>query len=109
MRYVLFITAFVAISFHARGSKIKGVIIAQGQSREVTFDIKVPLLGDEPNFERLQYKVKYYSENGKKLTLRPDDADEIRFEYKGMNVRMISCSNTLNDANIFSSSSRIFL
>jgi hypothetical protein len=98
MRHVLLITALVILSLHAQGSKIKGIIIKQGESREVTFDIKVPWLGNEPNFERLQYKVKYYSESGKKQTLRPDDADEIRFEYQGMNVRMISCVNTLSGA-----------
>lgn len=109
MRRYFFIIALALISLHAYGKKIQGVIISNGKSKQVTFDIKVPLLADEPNFERIQYKVRYYDESGKKQTLRPDDADEIRFDYLGMEVRMISCVNTLGGGNIFSTSSRIFL
>jgi hypothetical protein len=108
MRNFLFIAALV-VSFHTYARKIPGTIIANGKSREVMFDIKVPLLGDEPNFERTQYKVRYFDENGKKQTLRPDDADEIQFEYEGLPVRMISCPNTIGGGNIFLASSRIFL
>lgn len=109
MRSFLFITVLVATSLQSFGKKIQGTIIVNGESREVTFDIKVPLLADEPNFERIQYKVRYYDESGKKHTLRPEDADEIRFEYDGMDVRMISCLNTLGGGSIFLSSSKIFL
>ena len=106
---LLLITALLAISFHTYGKKIQGTIILNGNSREVTFDIKVPLLGYEPNFERIQYKVRYYDESGKKQTLRPGDADEIRFKYAGMEVRMISRPNTLGSGGIFSTASKIFL
>jgi hypothetical protein len=108
MRTVLLIGVLLVTSLHAYCKKIQGVIIVDGNQREVTFDIKVPLLADEPNFERIQYKVRYYDESGKKRTLRPDDADEIRFSYEGMEVRMISCINTLG-GGLFSTSSRIFL
>lgn len=109
MRSLLLTTVLVVLSLHAYGRKIPGTIIANGKSRDVTFDIKVPLLADEPNFERTQYKVRYYDESGKKHTLRPDDADEIRFKYGGMEVRMISCANTLGGGSIFATASRIFL
>jgi hypothetical protein len=109
MRTLLIISALAVISLHAYGRKIQGIIILNGKSREVTFDIKVPFLVDEPNFERIQYKVRYYDESGKKQTLRPDGADEIRFEYEGMEVRMISCPNTLGGGSIFSTASKIFL
>lgn len=109
MRPYFLIAIFIFISIQAFCRKIPGTIISNGKSREVTFDIKVTLFGGEPNFQRIQYKLKYYDEAGKKHTLHPDDADEIRFEYEGMNVRMISCTNTMGDENIFSSSTRIFL
>jgi hypothetical protein len=109
MRTLFLITVLVVFSLQSYGRKIKGTIITDGKSREVTFDIKVPLLADEPNFERIQYKVRYYDESGKKQTLRPDDADEIRFQYEGTDVRMISCINTLAGGGIFSSASNIFL
>ncbi|RAV99282.1 hypothetical protein [Pseudochryseolinea flava] len=107
MRTLIIIAALVA-SIQVFGRKIPGTIISKGQSRQVMFDIKVKLLYDEPNFERIQFKVRYYDEAGKKQTLRPDDADEIIFDYEGMEVRMISCENTIG-GNIFSSSKRIFL
>jgi hypothetical protein len=109
MRIPLLIAALVAMSLHTYGRKIPGTIILNGKSKEVTFDIKVPLLVDEPNFVRIQYKVRYYDESGKKQTLRPDDADEIRFTYEGMEVRMISCANTFGAGSIFSTASKIFL
>lgn len=109
MKNFLVISILLVISIHAYGRKVKGEIIANGKLREVTFDIKVPLLVNEPNFHRLQYKIRYYDEAGKKQTLRPHDADEIRFDYEGREVRMISCPNTLGNGNIFSTSTRIFL
>jgi hypothetical protein len=109
MRTLFTIAALVVIIFQSYGRKIQGTIVSNGKSRQVTFDIKVPLLADEPNFERIQYKVRYYDESGKKNTLRPDDADEIWFEYEGMEVRMISCVNSIGGGSLFSTSSRIFL
>lgn len=109
MRSFLLLVALAATSLQVFGKKIPGTIIADGKSTEVIFDIKVPLLGDEPNFERIQYKVRYYDETGKKRTLRPDNADEIRFDYEGMEVRMISCLNTVGGGSIFSTASKIFL
>lgn len=109
MKNYLWITALLVMSFQTYGKKIPGTIISKGQSTDVMFEIKVPLLLDEPNFERIQYKVKYYDERGKKITLRPDNADEIRFRYDGIEIRMISCMSTSDIGNIFSSSTRIFL
>jgi hypothetical protein len=106
---IFVITVLVVLSLQSYGKKIQGTIIVNGESKAVTFDIKVPLLADEPNFERIQYKVRYYDESGKKRTLRPDDADEIRFRYEGMDVRMISCFNTLGGGSLFSTASKIFL
>ncbi len=48
-------------------------------------------------------------EKRKKKTLRPTDADEIRFNYEGMEVRMISCANTIGLGDIFSDAEKLFL
>ncbi len=66
MRIHLFTIALAVLSLCAYGKKVQGVIVVNGKSQDVTFEIKVPLLGNEPNFERIQYKVRYYDENGKK-------------------------------------------
>lgn len=89
----------VVSSFHAYAKKVPGTIVSKGKSRDVTFEIKVPLLSDEPSFEGLQKKIRYYDEAGKKQTLRPEDADEITFEYEGEIIRMISCINN-NGGNL---------
>jgi hypothetical protein len=109
MRIYLLTIALAILSLCAYGKKVPGIIIVNGKVKDVTFDIKVPLLGSEPNFERIQYKVRYYDENGKKKTLRPGDAEEINFYYQGKEVRMISCVNTLGLGDIFSNAEKLFL
>jgi hypothetical protein len=109
MRNLLLTAALLVVFVHAEAKKVTGVIIVNGRSREVTFNIRVPLLSDEPDFQRTQYKVRYYDETGKKHIFRPDEADEIRFDYDGNEIRMISCLNTIGSKKLFSSSSRIFL
>ena len=94
MRVLLLFAAFV-VSSYAHGKKIPATIISNGKSRNVTFVVKVGLLGGEPNFINLQHKIKYFDEAGKKQMLRPEDVDEVIFDYEGMHVRMISCVNNL--------------
>ncbi|MBT1705123.1 hypothetical protein [Chryseosolibacter indicus] len=109
MKSFLMITALIITSLLSFAREIDGVIITDGKARDVTFIIKVPLLANEPNFERIQFKVKYYDGSGKKKTLRPDDADEIRFNYYGMEVRMISCFNTIGAGSLLMKAQKIFL
>jgi hypothetical protein len=109
MRRLLPIILLIVISLHAYGRKIKGVIISNGRTLDVMFDIKVPFLAGEPNFERTQYRVRYYDQTGKKQTLRPDDADEIRFDFDGMQIRMISVPNTIGAGSLFANATKIFL
>jgi len=109
MKNLLLIAVLVVVSLQGYGKKVPGTIIARGESRNVTLDIKVDWLAGEANFERLQYKIKYYDETGKKQILRPVDADEVIFDYEGQEVRMISCTNSLYNVDIFSSSAKIFL
>ena len=105
----LYLAATLFFSFNAYGIKTPGTIISNGTSRDVTFDIKLPLIGGEPSFESLQYKVPYFDEEGKRRTLRPDDADEIRFKLGGIEIRMVSCEKTLGVGHLLSTASKIFL
>ncbi len=109
MRSLILIATFVAVSLPSLAKKVSGGFIKDGKTTETTFFIQVGLLMGEPNFERIQYKVKYLDENGKKKTLRPHDADEFWFDLDGMDVRMVSVENTLGLGNIFTSSPKIFL
>lgn len=93
----------------ALAKKIKGTIITGNETREVTFNVRIPWLAGEPSFEGLQYRVKYFDETGKKHILKPDEATEIRFEHNGQLVRMISCKNNLDLGNMFTRGSHLFL
>lgn len=109
MRTIVMLIAVMLVSTVGFARKIKGTIVANGQEQQVTFNVKIPFLGGEPSFERMQYRIKYFDEAGKKHLLRPDDAAEIRFEFEGQPVRMISCRNNLGLGNMFSTSLNIFL
>jgi hypothetical protein len=109
MKKLLIIGFLMLIVANAWARKVKGYIVKDGKSREVTFNVRVNFLADEPNLEKLQFRVKYYDENGKKHILLPTDASEISFDLGGTPVRMVSVTNTLNLGSIFSSNPRVFL
>ena len=75
----------------------------------MTFNIPFNFLSREPNYEKLQYKVKYFDPAGKKVVLKADNAKEIQFQFAGENVRMLSRYNSIGIGNIFSMSTHIFL
>ncbi len=109
MRISFVIVVFVFLSAHADARKVHGFIVAGAEKREVTFEVRVPLFANEPNFERTQYKIRYYDERGNLQTLKPTDADEISFDYEGMEVRMISVENTIGAGGFLLRPKRIFL
>lgn len=104
------LTAIILIAaFSLEAKKIAGKIIFHKDTVDVTFNIPIKFFSGEPNYQKLQYKVRYFDAKGNKITLRPDDAKEIRFQHNGEIVRMLSRRNTLESGNIFSTSSNIFL
>lgn len=98
---------FTFLNSEAR--KVEGrIILNNNDTMYVTFNIPVNFLSGTVNFERLQYRVKYYGNDGKTIFLRPDDALEIQFRYPDEEVRMLSRKNTLGD-KLFLVSRNIFL
>lgn len=97
------------LSFKLEAKKIEGKIILETETIHVIFDIPVDLFSQEPNYQKLQYKVKYTDPTGKKNTLRPNHAKEIQFSFGHESVRMLSVRNTLGAGNIFSNNEYIFL
>ncbi len=91
--------------------KIDGYFITHSHdTMKVVFNIPMKLFSQQPNFEKLQYKVKYYGKAGKVLILRPDEATEINFTYGNQAIRMLSLSNSIGYGNnIFNTNSNIFL
>lgn len=90
------------------GKKVEGKIIRENDTLYVTLNIPVKLFDVDPNYESLQYRVKYFDKTGKKITVWPDEAKEIQFKYNFENVRMLSRVNTIG-GKIFLARSRIFL
>lgn len=110
MRKLIFITVIGLIfTLRLEAKKIEGQIFNKNDTVNVTMNIPIKFFTQEPNYEKLQYKIKYFDSTGVKKVLRPEDAVEIRFTYEYEKIRMLSRQNTLGLGNIFSMSSNIFL
>ena len=108
-RTYILIAIGLILAFKLEAKKIEGKIFFEDDTIDVIFNMPIKLFTRELNYEQLQYKVKYFDSTGKKITLRPDDAKEIRFKYEYENVRMLSRYNSLGLGSIFSMSTNIFL
>ncbi len=93
-------------TFQAQAKKIRGKIIYENDTIDVVFDIPAKMISQEPNYQVLQYKVKYFNEKGKKIVLKPEHAIEIQFTHHSKVIRMLSRPNTLGFGR---SNSKVFL
>ena len=109
IRIILSIVIGLILTFKLEAKKIEGKILFENDTIDVTFNIPIKMFKQEPNYEKLQYKVKYFDSTGKKLTLRPDNAKEIQFKNENENVRMLSRYNSLRSGKFLLMSSNIFL
>jgi hypothetical protein len=111
MKNLFFISFLLFLSVNAFASKkIEGTLIdSSGQVLKVTFKVPITALDQGVNFLKLQEKVVYYNEKGKKVTAWPNEIKEIKFEYQGKTVRMISCSNTIRLGGPFSKSYNLLM
>jgi len=90
MKKICILLLFLCVAYSTSARKIPGYIItAEGQKTEVILKVPFMLFG-QPNFERLQRKVRYYDTNNKRQVLRPSQAHEISFSYKDKTYRMLS-------------------
>jgi predicted Zn-ribbon and HTH transcriptional regulator len=108
-----YLTALVIITLiittNLEAKKIEGIIYSENDTTNVIFSIPFRFLKKEPNYEKLQYKAKYWDSNGEKITLRPHHAKEIQFKHNHETIRMLSRHNSLGLLHPFSKSSNIFL
>jgi len=110
MRKIVFwVVIGLVLTLKLEAKKIEGKIFFEHDTAEVILIIPIKFFTQEPNFEKLQYKVKYINSIGKKIVLRPDNAREVQFKFENENVRMLSRYNSLGLGSIFSSSNNIFL
>jgi hypothetical protein len=111
MKNLFFISFLLFLSVNAFASKkMEGTLIdSSGQVLKVIFKVPITALDQGVNFFKLQEKVVYYNEKGKKVTAWPNEIKEIKFEYQGKTVRMISCSNTIRLGGPFSKSYNLLM
>lgn len=110
MRKMILLTIVGLIfTLNSEAKRIKGEIFYENDTISVTLKIPMKLFTNEPNYETLQNKVKYFDSSGIKKILKPDQAKEVRFVYEAENIRMISSINSLKLGNVFSNNSNIFL
>ena len=108
-KVVLLIVLGIIFISEIEAKKIEGQILFKDDTVDVIFKIPIDLLTQEIIYEKLQYKVKYFDFNGKKIKLIPDNAEEIRFKYNNEDIRMLSRYNSLDIGDIFSMRTNIFL
>ncbi|MBN1197854.1 MAG: hypothetical protein JXA23_00785 [Bacteroidales bacterium] len=101
MNYKFILTlllVFFAISTFA--AKKKGwYITPAGDTIQTTFRIPVNLFARAPNFEQLQWKVKFTDDFGRSGILKPDQAREFSFLFRSLPVKMIAMPNILHASN----------
>ncbi len=108
-KLLFFSLTFLGIIFYAEAKKLKGQIIYINDTVNVTFNIPVSFLTQEPNYEKLQQKVTYFDASGIKKVLKADDAKEIRFQLGHEEIRMLSRENSIGLGSIFNMNSNVFL
>ena len=66
--YLLLVIGLLS-TYTLEAKKIAGKIVRDNESIDVIFKIRVNFLSQKPDFEKLQYKIKYYDSTGKKSPL----------------------------------------
>lgn len=90
----------LCFAIHSHAAKSKGwYITPAGDTLHVTFRIPVNLFAKSPNYERLQWKVICFNDQGQSDILKPDQAREFFFIFRSLPVKMISVPNILHASN----------
>jgi len=110
MKKVCVLFAFaMLLSVNLDAKKIMGKIILSNDTIVAPLIIPYRFFSFEPSFVKLQSKVVYIDEYGKRITVHPEDAREFQFTYQSVTVRMVSRFNSIGLGSPFSSSYNIFL
>jgi len=110
MRSIAIITACCLIlPFYSEAEKVKGKIFFENDTIEVMIHVPVNSFTDEPNLEKLQFKVVYYDSTGQKIKLRPDHARGFSFTYGTHKILMLSVYNSLELGVFDPTGNNIFL
>lgn len=109
MRKALLLSVLTLFTFTLHAKKINGRIFFENDTIDVTLNIPFKLFSKEPNYQRLQNRLKYYDSTGAKVVVTPDQVKEFAFSYGYEVVRMLSRENSLGLGGIFAIDTNIFL
>ena len=80
----------------ANAAKLKGLVCLRYDTIQVSLDIPLSFSSKQIRFDKMQMGIRCFDPEGKIRTIGPGDWIEIRFNYMGEQVRMISVPNTLS-------------
>ena len=100
MRLLMFVVAFLSITFSSEAKKIEGEIAFNDHIEKVIFKIPTDILSGKPAFEKIQHEVDYIDAEGKKKIIYPTDARAIKFYIQGEKVVMFSCQNQTEEGRL---------
>jgi len=98
---------FVMSSGYAR--KFPGKIYFESDTVQVVFDVPMNMTTQDPDYEQLQFRVKYITADGKKAELNPTDAQAISFNYGPFFIKMVSVNNNLGLGPVAEKFKKVFL
>jgi hypothetical protein len=107
--FPLLIVIVLMIANKIEAKKIGGKVIFMNDTLDVIFKIPIYIFSKEINFEKLQYKIKYFDSTRDLVVIKPEQAEEIRFLYRNEEVRMLSRDSRHIIKSVISNKSKIFL
>ncbi|MGN6647392.1 MAG: hypothetical protein ACTHJT_12780 [Cytophaga sp.] len=109
-KYLLIFAVLLCCSMYVRAAElVKGKILTDKDTLDVTFKIPVFAITGDVNYIKLQEKVKYLDASGNQCVLKPGQAVEIQFTFRGSKIRMLSRFKSIYLGSMFSSNEYIFL
>ena len=109
MKPILILFATVFIFFSASAKQLPGKILTAQGATDVIFLVPRGSVPFEPDYNSMQYKIRYLDPQGRKRTLRPGQCLEISFVNNGEEVRMLSRANTWEPGPKFRFNRNLFL
>jgi hypothetical protein len=108
-RFPLLVVLVLTIVNKVEPKNIEGIVIFKNDTLDVIFKIPINIFSKGINFEKLQYKIKYFDSSRDLVVIKPEQAEEIRFLYNNEEVRMLSRDSRHILKSVFSNKGMIFL
>lgn len=85
----------IIIFNNVQAIEVKGILITKEDTSKVTYIIPLKLIEQRPDYYSMQSKIIYINNEGEKIKVKPDQAEEVRFTINSKQIRMISTPNTV--------------